>query len=60
MDGRDVVLMRYGEVGQFTGAEVLADAELSRYLEGRNTAWAAAEDFTTAAHPEYHRRGHAA
>jgi len=62
LDDQTVVLMHYSEAGQFTGAEILPDSELRRYLAARDAAWAAAEDFTSwwAAHPQYSRHGQAA
>lgn len=57
LDDHVVVGMHYDERGQFVGAEILDDTELSRYRAAMGTALEAAEPFTSYwnRHPEYHR-----
>ena len=57
MDDRVVVRMQYDPAGRFTGAEILAEAELPRYRTARDAALSAAEPFTSywQRHIEFHR-----
>lgn len=55
LDAEIAIVMRYGDAGEFLGAEV--DDNVEPYFRTRSVAWDAAEDFTTwwARHPEEHR-----
>ena len=57
LDDQAVLTMRYGDSGEFLGAEPVGQAELARYRRARDAAWDAAEPFAAywARHPGYHR-----
>jgi len=57
LDGEAVLIMRYGDDGQFLGAEPADPAEVPRYRRAQDAAWQAAEPFDRywRAHPQYHR-----
>jgi len=62
LDDEQAIKMHYDQGGRFTGAELLAPAELPRYRAARDAAIATAEPFTRfwARHPEYHQVNQAA
>ncbi len=57
LDDQAVLTMRYGDSGEFLGAEPVGQAELARYRRARDAAWDTAEPFAAywARHPGYHR-----
>jgi hypothetical protein len=57
IDDNEVVLMHYDSDGHFLGAELADPDATDRYRAVRDTAWRAAEPFSTwwHRHPEYHR-----
>jgi hypothetical protein len=57
IDDNEVVLMHYDSDGHFLGAELADPDATDRYRTARDTAWHAAEPFSTwwHRHPEYHR-----
>lgn len=57
LDDEVAIRMYYDDAKRFTGAEVVAEAELPRYRAARDAALAAAEPFTDywQRHLEYHR-----
>lgn len=57
LDDQAVLIMNYGDAGEFLGAEPAGPADLPRYRRARDIAWDAAEPFAAywARHPGYHR-----
>ena len=57
LDDQAVLIMHYGDGGEFLGADPAGPAGLARYRRARDAAWDAAEPFAAywARHPGYHR-----
>jgi hypothetical protein len=62
IDGQTSIRMYYDGDGRFERAEILAPAELPRYLAARDAALAAAEPFSAwwGRHPQFHQVNQAA